>query len=238
MAARHRPHRGPAGPEIEVGDPFGQYEKQGGAQPGDTESGNLQAREYGVPQADIPGGLNHLANRQSEAEKPAHKGERPADAHKYHGVPPHDNGLYHKPERADELGAQAKAEPEPKFDETVPVRVVQAYGERYPIRKLITEGPQTVTGPEPGSDPIRLADRDPKRSKFWICNETTATGVGQAGPLFRIGDWETVADGRGLAIPANTIKDFNTQDSVYAHVASGVTVTFSFGYETEIEGTG
>lgn len=238
MAARHKPHRGSAGPEIEIGDPFGQYEKQGGAAPGASESGDLQSREFGVPQADIPGGLNHLVNRQAKPEDTVHRGERPADAHKHHGVPPQDDGLYARPERADQLGGQPKAAPEPKISEAVPVRIEQDFGERYPIRKLITEGPQTVTGPEPGSDPIRLADRDPKRAKFWICNETTAGGAGQAGPLFRIGDWETVADGRGLAIPANTIKDFNTQDSVYAHVASGVTVTFSFGYETEIEGTG
>lgn len=238
MATRHRPHRGNSGPEIEIGDPFGQYEQQGGEAPGASESGDLQSREFGVPQADIPGGLNHLVNTQAKPEKTVHHGERPADAHKYHGVPPQDNGLYVKPERADELGKQPKAAPEPKFDEAVPVRIVQAPDERRPIRKLVTEGPKTITGPEAGGDPVRLADRDPKRVKFWIVNETTSGGVGQAGPLFRIGDWETAADGRGMAIPAATMQDFVSQDSIFMHVATGVTVTYSFGYETEIEGTG
>ncbi len=211
----HRPKRGAAGPDIEIGDPFGQYEYQGGAAPGASESGDLQSREFGVPQADIPGGLNHLVNTEAHPVKPP-KTPQQQPVINDHGVPP--------------------VERRRQFDEAVPVRIEKDPDIRNPIWKLISEGPHTVTGPT--AEPIRLADRDPNRVKFWICNETTATGAGQTGPLFRIGDWETTSDQRGLAIPAATIKDFVTQDSIYLFVASGVTVTYSLGFETEIEGTG
>lgn len=236
MANRHRPRRGPAGGNVLVtGDTGTTAGAQGGAKPGPSESGDLDSREFGVPQADIPGGLRHKVNPEAKPAKTAEKQLRPADEHKYHGVPPIDFGPYEDVPGV-EHDKPVKPAPEPKFSEAVPVYQVQGPGHQRKIRKLITEGPQTIAAAT--VDPVRIADRDPDRVKFWICNETTASGAGAAGPGVRIGDWETIADNRGLLIPAATLKDFITQDSVYLTNQSGTAITVSWGYETEVEASG
>lgn len=236
MANRHRPRRGPAGSNTLVtGDTGTTAGPQGGAKPGASASGDLDAREFGVPQADIPGGLRHKVNPETAPEKTAAKQLRPADEHKYHGVPPMDFGPYEDVPGV-EHDKPPRPEPEPVISEAVPVYIQAGPGHKRKIRKLITEGPQVI--PNAITDPVRIADRDPDRVKFWICNETTASGAGAAGPGVRIGDWETCADNRGMLIPAATLKDFITQDSVYLTNQSGTAVTVSWGYETEIEAAG
>jgi hypothetical protein len=237
MANRHRsrPRRGPAGNVLVTGDTGTRAGPQGGAAPGASESGDLDSREFGVPQADIPGGLRHKVNPETTPAKTAQKQLRPADEHKFHGVPPMDFGPYAGVPGVED-DKPPRPEPEPKISDAVPVYQVEGPGHRRMIRKLITEGPQAIAA---GTvDPVRIADRDPHRVKFWICNETTASGAGAAGPGVRIGDWETAADLRGLLIPAATIKDFVTQDSVYLTNQSGTAVTVSWGYETEVEASG
>ena len=211
---------------------------QGGAQPGATESGDLAAREFGVPQADLPGGVKHLVNPQTRATKPPGVHERPADEHKFHGVEPIDFGQYVTPPDATEERFPHPA-PEPSYPDAVPVYIKQDPGGRPRIRVLITEGPQNIPTTATAFDPIRIADRDQHRVKFWIQNEAAA-GATPATNGVRIGDWETVADGRGLLIPGGSTspRDFNTQEAVFVINPSAAALNISYGYETEIEMAG
>lgn len=232
-----RPRRGPAGPNVLVeGDTGIAAGPQGGAQDGATESGNLSAREFGTPQADIPGGLKHLVNPESHVAETVEIIPRPADYHKEHGVEPLDWEGYQVPPDESVRERAERPAPEPKWNDSVPVYITGAPGKADRIVLLVTEGPVTyVTGT---TDPERIAVRDPHRRKFWICNETTPTAAGGTAPGVRIGDWETTADGRGLLVPAGQIKDFLAQDDVYMTNQSGSSVTLSWGYETEVEVAG
>lgn len=235
-----RPHRGHGGGTgegssaavLEHGDTGTYAEAQGGAHPGASESGNLEAREFGVPQADLPGGLKHLVNPETVVTGTVDKPPRPADYHKEHGVPPQDWGQYETPPTEDEDEAATPPEVLPSADLAVPVYIVEGKGEGKQLLALVTEGP--VTFPSGTADPQRLANRDRRRRKFWICNETTPASSGATGPGVRIGDWDTCADGRGLLIPAGQIKDFATKETVYMTNQSGSAVTLSWGYETDL----
>lgn len=238
---RRRPRRGPAGPNVLVeGDPGSTIgvsrDAQGGAEDGATESGNLAAREFGVPQADIPGGVRHLVNAETVPTATVEVIPRPADYHKEHGVKPPDWEGYQVP--PDESVPERATRPaaEPAWHDAVPVYVTDGPGKGNRILALVTEGP--VTYPTGTVDPVRIAVRDQHRRKFWIVNETTASGAGAAGPGPRIGDWETTGDGRGMLIPAAQMKDFNSQDDIYLINNSGSSVTVSFGYETSVEAAG
>jgi hypothetical protein len=202
-------------------------------------SGDLASREFGVPQADIPGGVKHLVNPETVPAATVAAPPRPADYHKEHGVEPLDWEHYVTPPDESEHKRADRPAPEPHWNDAVPVYVTDAPGKADRVLILVTEGPVTIpaTG-VPGGDPLRIAVRDPHRRKFWIVNETTAGGTGQAVPGPRIGDWETTADGRGLLIAAASTQDFNSQDDVYLINTSGTAVTVSFGYETSVEAPG
>lgn len=232
-----RPRRGPAGPNVlvegDTGIPAGPL---GGAEDGATESGDLASREFGVPQADIPGGLKHLVNPEAVPTPPVEIIPRPADYHKEHGVPPDDWEGYQVPPDESIKEHAWRPAPEPKWNDAVPVYITDGPGKGNRILALVTEGP--VTYASPTADPVRIAVRDPHRRKFWIVNETTPSGAGAATPGVRIGDWETTADNRGLLIPAAQMKDFNSQDDIWLTNQSGSSVTVSFGYETMIPAAG
>lgn len=236
-----RPKRGPAGPNVLVeGDTGTTAGAQGGAGPAPSVSGDLAAREFGVPQADIPGGLKHLVNPESKPTATAAAPPRPADYHKEHGVEPDDWGDYATPPDESEHHRAERPAPEVRWADAVPVYVTDGPGKGDRILALVTEGPVTLASTPAGQplDPLRIAVRDPHRKKFWIVNETTTQGVGQAGPGVRIGDWETTSSGRGLLIQADSTQDFNSQDDVYVINNSGTAVSLSFGYETFIEAAG
>jgi len=234
---RRRPRRGPAGPNVLVeGDTGIAAGPQGGAKDGATESGDLAAREFGVPQADIPGGLKHLVNPESVPAATVEVIPRPADYHKEHGVEPDDWEGYQVPPDESIRERAERPAPEPHWNDAVPVYITDGPGKGNRILALVVEGP--VTFPSGTVDPVRIAVRDPHRRKFWIVNETTASGAGAAGPGVRIGDWETTGDGRGLLIPAAQMKDFNSQDDIYLINNSGSSVTVSFGYETMVPAAG
>ena len=237
MASRHRPRRGEPGPDVLVTGDTGNYAgPQGGARKlkeAFRESGNLESREFGVPEADLPGGKPHVVNPETHVTPPHAPPERPADYHKYHGVPS-DNGEYETPDP--EVTRAARPVPLPKVTDAVPVYITERADGARSIRALFTEGPVTIANNT--VDPVRIADRDPDRVRFWICNEATASAAGASGPGVRIGDWETTGDGRGLLIPAATIKDFDTQDSLYLINTSGTAITVSWGYITEIPAAG
>ena len=160
----HRPRRGPAGPDIEIGDPFGAYEYQGGAAPGASESGDLQSREFGVPQADIPGGLNHLVNTESHHVKPPGRPQEQPVIND-HGVPPVDGTQYEFVPKADKQGHQPKPAPEPRerWDEAVPVRLVE-----HGVKTRRTTACFNLNVAAVGSEPTRICNRDDNRVSLRI----------------------------------------------------------------------
>jgi len=232
MANRHRPRRGPAGSNVLVtGDTGTTAGAQGGAKPGASESGDLDSREFGVPQADIPGGLRHVVNPESKPAKTAEKQLRPADEHKYHGVPPIDFGPY-EDVPGTEHDKPLKASPEPKINEAVPVVIVEQGSRGRVCRRFLSEGPLTVpvTFPQTatGIEPLRLLNRDLKRSKVYITNEGS-TGI------MRIGSFADCQDGRGMKLTNNSEVTIEAQDDLWicnTGLASGI---MSWGWETEVE---
>lgn len=233
MASR-RPRRGRPGPNVIVEGDTGPRQPQGGARLKEVfrESGDLQSREFGVPEADIPGGIPHVVNPETHAHKPPGVFERPADYHKYHGVES-DDGQYEIPDGT--VGKAPRPAPLPKVTDAVPVYIVEEGGKAHSIRQLVTDGPMAI--PNNPSEPVRLADRDQRRVKFWISNEADP-GTHTTSNAVRIGDWETTSDQRGLLIAGGVIKDFVTQDAVYVFNNSGAAVTLSWGYETDINAAG
>jgi len=127
------------------------------------ESGNLESREYGVPQADIPGGKAHVANPQTVPEKPPGVPDRPADYHKYHGVPS-DDGPYETPD--DTVGRAPRPAPVPEIQDAVPVWIVErGVGKRKSKRVAYTD---TISLPAVGSDPARLCNADESRDEVLL----------------------------------------------------------------------
>lgn len=193
MTTRHRPRRGSDhGANVLVSGDTNR-EPQGGAKPGASESGDLEAREYGVPQADLPGGLNHLVNPQTHPAPPVDKGERPADAHKYHGVPPQDDGEYVTPPRT--VDKPPKPEKVPRWKEAVPVYQVEGPDGSGARVRVSTH--DSILAPVQGHDPARLCNQDENRVELHLLNEDASTNC-------RVGTYAELAEGRGSMLPAVT----------------------------------
>ena len=227
--ASKRPRRGHPGPtrNVLISGDTGPREPQGGARPLDEEyreSGDLEAREFGVPQADIPGGVRHLVNPETVAHKPPGVFERPADYHKYHGVES-DDGQYYPPPA--DVGKSRGTVAVPKIDDAVPVRVVQENAAT--IRDTLAAGPKHLLS---NAEPIRIADRDPNRVEIHV----TVEGGGGA---IRVGSQEQLLQGEGMQIQAGAgtavTQRFKTQNQLYIvqdPVSSSATV--SWAVTTEI----
>ena len=168
--ARHRPRRGEPGPDVLVSGDVGEYHPQGGARQGRDvfrESGDLAAREFGVPQADLPGGKGHTINAATPHTKPAVLPERPADYHKYHGVPS-DDGQYEIPEA--DIGRMPRAAPVPKVPDAVPVYIVERASASKSRRIAVTD---TILLPAAGSDPARICNVDDSRDEIMmLCTDS------------------------------------------------------------------
>lgn len=243
---RQRPRRGGGGNVLVTGDTGIAAGPQGGARPGASESGDLDAREFGVPQADIPGGVRHVVNPQTRAARPGAAPERPADYHKEHGVPPEDWGGYGTPGDEELLREQdvPRPAPLPHEIEAVPVYEVEAPGKKLVIRTLATKGPFNI--PANDSAPRRIADRDPSRLAVYIKCEDNAFAQG-----LRVGSKEDVDQGLGIFCPGNATswQEIKTQDDLWAvnsrnaaagssGVPSTSAVNYSVGLLTEIEAAG
>jgi hypothetical protein len=238
-----RPRRGGGGSRdkyarniLETGDE-GQYEYQGGAEPGASEAGNIQAREFGVPQADLPGGVMHLVNPQSVPTKSEGAPERPADYHKYHGVPS-DDGPYEVPSAEVDYGPRPA--PEPKIEDAVPVYILERPGDQRMIREFATYGPFTLAGSNAGTSQgsMRLCVRDPRRVTMYVTNESNAIGT-----LLRVGTESDIDEGRGWALPGNhNVTELKgIQEEMYILNDPGNTTTaasFSAIFITEVPATG
>lgn len=209
---RHRPHRGDeTSNPLVSGDTGTTAGPQGGAKPGPSESGDLQSRQYGVPQADLPGGLNHLVNPQTRPAQTVDKGERPGDYHKYHGVPPTEPDGYVTPPEG--IGKAPRPAPVHKseYDEAVPVRVIE--GGR--INSLRTSTHDSVLAPVQGSDPVRLCNQDENRIELHLLNEDASTNC-------RIGSRSELIENRGSMLPAvtNSYLKLLTQSELWVNTVS------------------
>ena len=156
-----KPRRGRPGPNVLVtGDTGIAAGRQGGAGPAASESGDLAAREFGVPQADIPGGLKHLVNPQSPPSHVPVKRPRPADYHKEHGVEPADWGEYVTPPDESEHWHVDRPAPEPQWEDAVPVRVVE--GKTARVHRAANANRLVVVA-NTSVDPTRVCNRDQDR---------------------------------------------------------------------------
>ena len=219
MASRHRPRRGEPGPDVLVSGDTGEYHPQGGAREGGDvyrESGDLASREFGVPQADLPGGKGHTVNAPTPHTRPAVKPERPADYHKYHGVPS-DNEQYEAPEA--DVGRVPKAAPVPKVSEAVPVYIVESTAARV----LRTASPRHVICPaSTAAEPVRVCGQDSRRVQIGLLNEDTATDIRIGAARGDLGPGPGGALGGALIPwPANSYTWLETQDELYAIGALG-----------------
>jgi len=228
MSGRRRPRRGPAGNVLETGDTGIFAGPLGGDEPGATESGDLASREYGVPQADIPGGVRHLVNPQTRAARPVSKPPRHVDYHREHGVEPQDFGPYETPPDATEEKAKRPL-PEPKIHDAIPVYVVQHPTDKR-VRKGMTAELVTVVN-NASAEPTRLCNIDHKRVMLHLLNEDATTGI-------RIGEeYATLLEGRGALLPpgGTSYQHFTHQGPLWAMTTSAsATAKLSVIVETEV----
>lgn len=158
---RGKPRRGRPGPNVlvkgDTGIPAG---PQGGAGPPASVSGDLAAREFGVPQADIPGGVKHLVNPESPPSATLAPPTRPADYHKEHGVEPDDWGHYVTPPDESEPERAERPAPEIKWDDPVPVRIVEG---KHPRVHRAANANRLNVQANTSVDPTRVCNRDQDR---------------------------------------------------------------------------
>lgn len=243
----HRPRRGAPGPNVLVsGDPgsvTGQGRApQGGARDvateGPSESGNLAAREFGTPQADLPGGVRHLVNPQTFVDSPAPYEPRPADYHKEHGVEPHDWGQYVTPPDESEHYPVERPAPLVHVPDAVPVYQVEAPHKQRWIR---TATPYNVNIHDPSKEPSRICNRDPNRVELLILNEDSTTDI-RIGLLADL--QQDPAQGAGAGSGAliwhgtNSYTKIKTQDNLWGVTTiSGTSARLSVISITEIPET-
>ena len=174
--ARGRPRRGDPGPNVLVSGDEGRRTAdegsgtaagpQGGTGPPASETGNLEAREFGVAQADLPGGIRHVVNPETHPDKTAARPERPADYHKYHGVPSDDGPYEPTPDESGiDLRDWPKPAPVPKITDAVPVYVVER-GTPGRVRRVAAT--DTIALPAVGSDPARICGQDDSRDEIML----------------------------------------------------------------------
>jgi hypothetical protein len=243
MATRHRPRRGHPGNPLIEGDEGIFAGPQGGAKPGASESGDLASREFGVPQADIPGGVVHLVNEPAVPAATVKKPLRPADAHKRHGVPGGD-GQYHDPEDESALGRAPKPEPVPKLSDAVPVYIRQAPGHRPKIRTLSGTNRRSLLAAF-GDGAVRLCGRDPNRVEIWITNENSTRAnnllIGSRADIEAAIDFgATGVTSPGMSLPGNQgSQNYPIQDELFAcNPSASTAITISWGTITEVEAEG
>ena len=212
--ANRRPRRGHPGPNVLVEGDTGPRQPQGGARLKEIfrESGDLQSREFGVPEADIPGGKTHVTNPETHAHKPPEVPERPADYHKYHGVPS-DDGPYETPDTS--VGPPQHTVGPPKLAEAVPVYIVERPEKERTKRVAYTD---TIALPAVGSDPAVICNRDEGRDEVMLL-ATDATNNVLFSDVYASLTAATATSKGGCAFlskAATTYTRIATQDALYA----------------------
>jgi hypothetical protein len=213
--ASKRPRRGRPGPNVLVDGDTGPTEPQGGARVREMfrESGDLESREFGVPQADVPGGKTHVVNSQTVPERPPGVPDRPADYHKYHGVPS-DDGPYETPD--DTVGRAPRPAPVPELQEAVPVYIVErGVGKRKSKWVAYTD---TINLPAVGNDPAVLCNRDEDRDEVMLlCTSGTNNVLFSDSYASLAAATATTHGGCGfLSKSATAYTRVATQDTLYA----------------------
>lgn len=214
MANRH-PKRGRTGPNVLVEGDTGPRQPQGGARLKEVfrESGDLQSREFGVPQADVPGGKTHVTNPETHAEKPPGVPLRPADAHKYHGVAPLDEGFYELPDTS--VGPPQHQVGPPALAEAVPVYIVERPEKERTKRVAYTD---TISLPAVGNDPAVICNRDEGRDEVMLLATDATNNVLFSDSYASLAAATTTTKGGCgfLSKSATTYTRVATQDTLYA----------------------
>jgi hypothetical protein len=187
-------------------------------------------RQLGLDSRDIPGGQPHVVNPESTHHKPVPKDPRPlfTDERLSHGVADplaetHDG--WEKP--SDEITPAARPAPVPKFEDAVPVRIVQGVKSR--VIRVSSVDSITVPGNTANNVPVRICNIDLNRVQLQLLNEDTANDV-------RVGQREDLITGKGALIShfTNSYLRLHTQDEMFALGAGTAAVKLSVITETEV----
>lgn len=243
----HKPRRGAPGPNVlvtgDTGIPGG---PQGGARDvqreGPSASGDLAAREYGVPQADLPGGVRHLVNLQTFVDSPAPYEPRPADYHKEHGVEPDDWGQYVTPPDESEHYPAERPIPLDHIPDAVPVYEVQhPHKDRY-IRTAVCFN-VNIRSNATGQEPSRICNRDPNRVMVLLLNEDSTNDVRISSGLTELqlsqaaGSAGSADEGAIILHNLNSYTKIETQDQLFGLSTAASSVRLSVILVTEIPET-
>ena len=228
MASR-RPRRGRPGPDVLAEGDTGTYAgPQGGERVKDffRESGDLESREFGVPQADLPGGKTHVVNPPTRQVKPGGVPERPADYHKYHGVPS-DDGPYELP--PGDITPGPAPMPAPMVHEAVPVYIVEE-PEKHRVRRDCVA--TNINIPAAGAEPTRVCSENPQRVEILILNEDSNNDIRFSSDLTEL--ITTGAQGTGPAAGGallwhgtNSYTKLRTQGELWAVSTAAASVRMS-----------
>jgi hypothetical protein len=191
----------------------------------------LSDRQLGTP-SPIPGGDQHLLNRQTMRQK----APIPAPKPEYRGMMAHGvpAGTHSAHERADAMrGPNATHDPKPRYHKApeepapIPVKIV-SNGNGDTFR---TASPYHFTLPAQGSDPIRLCGRDYSRKEVHLLNESSSSNI-------RFATRPSDLNNNGGALlpwPTNSYLKIETQDELYAVSADTGTPIISVIQVTERE---
>jgi hypothetical protein len=188
-----------------------------------------QGRELGLDDRDIPGGLHHLIQEQTEPARPAVPETPPYfRGDMAHGVPADHDKIVRPDDKPRHHGSQGvhyelpSPEPDP-----LPVYVVEKR-EKIPVRReaLI----DSITVAAQGGEPTRICSTDKDRVQIQLLNEDPVNIIRFASSQAEL------AAGEGAALPAvtNSYTKLRTQGELWAWVQAGSTARLSRIIETEI----
>jgi hypothetical protein len=195
-----------------------------------------QVREFGVDEREIPGGQNHLANRETRAQKVPY----PDDLGDFrgmmaHGVPPEEYGLNDR----DHPGRPYKPEyaklPEPVCP--VPVYIVESGAG---ARGLKHTAMKHFQAPAIGNEPVTIVGQDVNRSIVRVLNSdsTHSAWIGQLNDLVFDSANTKIVGGAILPKGMTSYLPIETQGPLYVVSDDSGTPLISVIIETQVAGAG
>jgi hypothetical protein len=118
-----------------------------------------------------------VASPQAVPERPPGVPDRPADNHKYHGVPS-DDGPYETPDGT--VGRAPRPAPVPEISQAVPVYIVEEPTSRSKRREAAFDSISVAAGTSVTSgaaEPTRILNRDDARVEVLILNEDSTVDI-------------------------------------------------------------
>lgn len=202
-------------------------------EPGSPEGRDigLSDRMLGTP-SPIPGGQDHLVNRQTMRQKAPIPDPKPEfRGTMAHGVPAEKHTAH---ERADAMrGPNVVKDPKPKYatspKEPAPVAVKIVEDGKAQVFRIAS--PYHFTLNAAGNEPIRLCGRDFSRKEIHLLNESTSSNIRFA---TRPSDLNN-GGGALLPWPNSSYLKLETQDELYAISADSGTPIISVIQITERE---